>query len=98
MYAAPCIEISIYSTCKRISQKLLRNCMKFLQSIQDAEREPYMEFARRSMDEVEIIGNEGKGDYRKLNSYPSKVIACHFFCFQKSYSEKLLVSLMIFTY
>jgi hypothetical protein len=26
--------------------------MKFLQSIHDAEREPYMEFARKSMDEV----------------------------------------------
>lgn len=55
MYAAPSIEISIYSTCKRISQKLLRNCMKFLQSIHDAEREPYMEFARKSMDEVGSI-------------------------------------------
>lgn len=48
--------------------------MKFLQNIHDAENEPYMEFARKSMDEVEIIGNEGRGDYRKLNSYPSKVM------------------------
>jgi hypothetical protein len=73
MYAAPCVEISIYSTCKRISQKLLRNCVKFLHTIHDVLREPYMEYARKSMDEIEIIGPEGRNDYRKLNSYPSKV-------------------------
>lgn len=75
MYAAPCVEISIYSTCKRISQKLLRNCVKFLHTIHDVLREPYMEYARKSMDEIEIIGPEGRNDYRKLNSYPSKVSA-----------------------
>ena len=75
MYAAPCVEISIYSTCKRISQKLLRNCVKFLHTIHDVLGEPYMEYARKSMDEIEIIGPEGRNDYRKLNSYPSKVSA-----------------------
>lgn len=75
MYAAPCVEISIYSTCKRISQKLLRNCVKFLHTIHDVLGEPYMEYARKSMDEIECIGPESRNDYRKLNSYPSKVCA-----------------------
>jgi hypothetical protein len=30
LYSAPRVELSIYSTCKRISQKLLRNIKKFL--------------------------------------------------------------------
>jgi hypothetical protein len=39
-----------------------------------------MEYARKSMDEIEIIGPEGRNDYRKLNSYPSKVSArCIFY-------------------
>ena len=29
LFAAPSVELSIYSTCKRISQKLLRNVNKF---------------------------------------------------------------------
>ena len=33
IFAAPAMELSIYSTCKRISQKLLRNIMKFLDLI-----------------------------------------------------------------
>jgi hypothetical protein len=33
VFAAPNIEMSIYSTCKRISQKLLRNIIKFLDLI-----------------------------------------------------------------
>ena len=32
-FAAPAMELSIYSTCKRISQKLLRNIIKFLELI-----------------------------------------------------------------
>ena len=35
MFACPSIEISIYSTCKRISCKLLRNCIKYIQIICD---------------------------------------------------------------
>jgi len=73
LYSAPNVEISIYSTCKRISQKLLRNCLKFLAVIFEVLREKPLEFARKSMDEVEIIGGETSHDYRKLNSYPSKV-------------------------
>jgi len=33
IFAAPNMELSIYSTCKRISQKLLRNIVKFLDLI-----------------------------------------------------------------
>ena len=33
IYSAPGVECSIYSTCKRISQKLLRNVVKFLNMI-----------------------------------------------------------------
>ena len=73
LYTAPNIEISIYSTCKRISQKLLRNCLRFLDLIFEVQREKPLEFSRKSMDEVEIIGDESQHDYRKLNSYPSKV-------------------------
>ena len=35
MFACPSIEISIYSTCKRISCKLLRNCIKYIMIICD---------------------------------------------------------------
>ena len=33
VFSAPNMELSIYSTCKRISQKLLRNIVKFLELI-----------------------------------------------------------------
>ena len=33
LYAAPAVELSIYSTCKRISQKLLRGVVKFFYEI-----------------------------------------------------------------
>jgi hypothetical protein len=33
LFSAPRVELSIYSTCKRISQKLLRNIKKFLDLI-----------------------------------------------------------------
>lgn len=33
LFACPNMELSIYSTCKRISQKLLRNVMRFLELI-----------------------------------------------------------------
>ncbi len=73
MFACPSIEISIYSTCKRISCKLLRNCIKYIQIICDVLKVPPMPFIKQTMDEVEIQGSESKYDTRKLNSYPSKV-------------------------
>jgi len=62
-----------YLTGKRISQKLLRNCVKFLSIIHDVLNIPHLEFLKQSSDEVELRGGESKYDTRKLNSYPSKV-------------------------
>ena len=33
MFSAPGVEMSIYSTCKRISQRMLRNIVKFMDLI-----------------------------------------------------------------
>jgi hypothetical protein len=42
LFSAPRVELSIYSTCKRISQKLLRNVKKFLELIYtELEIQPY---------------------------------------------------------
>ncbi len=42
LFSAPQVELSIYSTCKRISQKLLRNVKKFLDLIYtELEIQPY---------------------------------------------------------
>ena len=73
LYACPSLEISIYSTCKRISQKLLRNCIRFLEIIHDVLREDMPKFIKQTTDEIEIQGTENKYDFRRLNSYPSKV-------------------------
>jgi hypothetical protein len=37
LLSCPAVEISIYSTCKRISQKILRNVMKFAMMIADQD-------------------------------------------------------------
>jgi len=47
LYSCPNLELSIYSTCKRISQKLLRNVQKFLEII-------YMELGTARMREVRV--------------------------------------------
>lgn len=73
MFSCPNLELSIYSTCKRISQKLLRNIVKFLDII-------YLELGvsphkvlRLNSEEVHVAGSEGHGDVRVINSYPSKI-------------------------
>ena len=75
LFSAPRIEISIYSTCKRISQKLLRNVQKFFMEIIDQD---YNKFAfkiiRQNMEEIVLQGPDGINDVRIVNSYPSKVI------------------------
>jgi len=58
---------------KRISQKLLRNCVKFLSIIHDVLKIAPMEYIKQSSDEIDIRGPESKYDSRKINSYPSKV-------------------------
>ena len=82
LFACPRLEISIYSTCKRISSKLLRNCTKFLSIIHDVLKLPEFPYIKQTTDEVEIQGPEGKYDTRKLNSYPSKesIVACDCSC------------------
>jgi len=72
-------------TGKRISQKLLRNCVKFLSIIHEVLNIPHLEFLKQSMDEVELRGGESKYDTRRLNSYPSKVALCssYLVCFQR---------------
>ena len=73
IYSAPNVEVSIYSTCKRISQKLLRNIHKFLEMIYlELGTEPYR-IERMNMEEIAVYGPEGSGDLRIVNSYPSKV-------------------------
>ena len=74
LYAAPGVEISIYSTCKRISQKLLRNVVKFIGEICDNDLEACgFKVIRQNMEEIVLQGTEGVSDTRVVNSYPSKV-------------------------
>ncbi len=73
--SCPGVEISIYSTCKRISQKILRNVLKFCMLICDQFWENlHMESLRENMEELNIRGPYGQQDVRIINSYPSKVI------------------------
>ena len=73
-YAAPGVELSIYSTCKRISQKLLRNVQKFLMEIvQHDLAASGFKVIRQNMEEIVLQGPGGTSDVRIVNSYPSKV-------------------------
>ena len=72
--SCPAVEISIYSTCKRISQKILRNVLKFCMLICDQDWENLkMKSTRENMEELNIRGPYGQQDNRIINSYPSKV-------------------------
>ena len=64
-YAAPGVELSIYSTCKRISQKLLRNVVKFFHIIcgQDLSSEGF-KVIRQNMEEIVLQGGLGSQDVR----------------------------------
>jgi hypothetical protein len=64
IFAAPNIEMSIYSTCKRISQKLLRNIVKFLDLIYLELEIPRFKVLRMNSEEIHIAGPEGHGDVR----------------------------------
>ena len=76
MFSCPNMELSIYSTCKRISIKLLRNIMRFLELIFTELRVPKYKILRQNQEEVHIQGPEGTGDLRVINSYPSKIGEC----------------------
>lgn len=73
LYSAPRLEMSIYSTCKRISQKLLSNVKKFLDLIYLEMGTPPMKVIRQNMEEIVLMGSDGVQDFRVVNSYPSKV-------------------------
>jgi hypothetical protein len=73
VYSCPNLECSIYSTCKRISQKLLRNIYKFLELIYAELGVPHYRIIRYNMEEIVLKGPESDTDVRIVNSYPSKV-------------------------
>ena len=74
LYSTPALELSIYSTCKRISQKLMRNVTKFLALIYvELPNSPVMPTLRCNMEEVLLQGPDGVQDVRIVNSYPSQV-------------------------
>jgi hypothetical protein len=74
LYSTPALELSIYSTCKRISQKLMRNVTKFLGLIYaELPNAPVMPTLRCNMEEVLLQGPDGVQDIRIVNSYPSQV-------------------------
>jgi hypothetical protein len=77
IFACPQFELSIYSTCKRISQKLLRNITKFLEIIHTELAIAPSKVLRLNSEEIHIKGNEGPMDIRIVNSYPSKVKIYH---------------------
>ena len=82
LYSTPGLELSIYSTCKRISQKLMRNVTKFVGLIYEAlPGTPHMPVIRSNMEEVVLQGPDGCQDVRIVNSYPSKVM---FYCVKHS--------------
>ena len=60
MVACPNMELSIYSTCKRISQKLLRNIVRFMELIFLELHVPPYKFVRMNQEEVHVAGNEGQ--------------------------------------
>ena len=68
------VECSIYSTCKRISQKLLRNVCKFLDIIHDELAVKPYKIVRKNCEELMLQGPDGFQDIRIVNSYPSRVI------------------------
>lgn len=80
LYSCAQVELSIYSTCKRISQKLLRNVIKFLDIIYTHTGGEKMRVIRANCEEIHIQGPEGPHDVRITNSYPSKVSQLAFLC------------------
>ena len=81
LLACPGVEISIYSTCKRISQKILRNVQKFAMLIADSDYATLnFSVKRENMEEINLQGPLGNTDIRIINSYPSKVRVCQVYC------------------
>jgi hypothetical protein len=68
LFSCSAVELSIYSTCKRISQKLLRNVVKFLDLIYEDLKCKKMVVLRANCEEIHILGPEGSADIRVANS------------------------------
>ena len=79
MFACAGCEVSIYSTCKRISTKLLRNVTMFLGIIYDVLKCEKHKIIRANQEEVHLQGDEGYRDVRVIQSYPFKVKYIIFF-------------------
>ena len=73
IFSCPAVECSIYSTCKRISTKLLRMVVRFLNLIHEKMNIPRYKELRLNQEEVMLLGPEGAEDIRVVNSYPSRV-------------------------
>jgi hypothetical protein len=64
----------IYSTCKRISQKILRNVQKFALLIAESDYGTLnFSVKRENMEEINLQGPLGNTNVRIINRYPSKV-------------------------
>ena len=91
LYSAPGVEISIYATCKRISQKLLRNVVKFFDLIckSDPKGGAFVG-VRSNMEELVVRSVQDPTDVRIINSYPSKV--SRFFAYTRLSDAPLLAA------
>ena len=74
LFSCTNIELSIYSTCKRISQKLLQNVQRFILLVYKGLGKEPMRIIRSNMEELVVQGPDSATDIRTINSYPSKVM------------------------
>lgn len=75
LLSCPQVEISIYSTCKRISQKILRNVLKFAMIMCDDDLMSLgFSVTRSNMEEIVLRGPIGSIDTRVINSVSFKYL------------------------
>ena len=74
IFSTASVECSIYSTCKRISTKLLRKVVDYLNRIHEHLKVPKFKEIRANQEELVLQGPEGPQDVRIMSSYPSKVL------------------------
>ena len=73
-YSQPRCEISIFSTGRRASKKLLHTIFKFVIQLPNGSNM----INKYNQETLELKGNEGNDDFRTINSYPSKVaVSCY---------------------
>ncbi len=95
IFATPNVECSIYATCKRISQKLLRNVLKFLNVIYDGTNATKFKVIRCNCEELVLQGDEGPQDVRVINSYPSKVSFCSIYLLKYLFFSNTLLRFIL---